>query len=79
MFLFELLLLSLIIQMNLSEQIIRIRKSKGINQKDFAKKLGISQSHYNAIENGRKNITIELLEKTATITKMQLIITLIDK
>ena len=65
--------------MNLSEQIVRIRKSKNISQKDFAKKLGVSQSHYNAIENDRKNVTIELLEKVASITKMQLVITLIDK
>lgn len=65
--------------MDLSKLIRRIRKSKKISQKKFAKQLGISSVHYCSIENKRRNVTIDLLEKIANITDMQLIITLVDK
>jgi transcriptional regulator with XRE-family HTH domain len=50
-----------------------------MTQKEFAGLLGITAIHYCAIENGRKEVTIKLLKKVAEITKMQLVITLIDK
>ena len=65
--------------MDLSELIKRIRISKKISQKKFAKELGISTVHYCSIENKRRNVTIDLLEKIANITDMQLVITFIDK
>lgn len=65
--------------MDLYKQIKRIRKSKKITQKDFAIKIGVTPIYYCAIENGRKKPTIELLERIAIITDMQLVITLIDK
>lgn len=65
--------------MNLSKIIVRLRKSKNISQNKFAQKLGLSSVHYCAIENNRKNVTIELLKKIAEATDTQLIITFIDK
>jgi len=65
--------------LDLHKNIKRIRKSKGISQKDFAIKIGITPIHYCSIENGRKRITMELLERISIITDMQLIITFIDK
>lgn len=64
--------------MDLSELIKRIRKSNNISQKKFAEQLGISNVHYCSIENKRRNVTIDLLERIAELTKMQLVITLID-
>ena len=63
----------------LLQQIINTRRNLGLSQKDFAKKIKMSQVHYNAIENGRKNITINILQRIATATKTRLVITFIDK
>lgn len=65
--------------MNLGSQIKRVRISKGFKQQDFSKMIGLSNIHYNAIENNRRSVTIEVLEKIATATNMQLVITFIDK
>ena len=60
-------------------QIKNLRKSKGLTQKQFADKLKLSHEHYNSIEKGRNNVTIELLNKIAKTFKLHLIITFIDK
>jgi len=65
--------------LDLHKQIKRIRKSKNFTQKDFAIKIGVTPIHYCAIENGRKKVTIELLERISIVTDMQLVITFIDK
>jgi transcriptional regulator with XRE-family HTH domain len=65
--------------MKLGSQIMRIRKSKGFKQQEFSKMIGLSNIHYNAIENNRRGVTIEVLEKIAIATDMQLVITFIDK
>lgn len=38
-----------------------MRKAKKINQQDFAEIMGYSKSHMCALENGRKNFTMESL------------------
>jgi transcriptional regulator with XRE-family HTH domain len=38
-----------------------IRKSKGLTGTALAKKIGITASHYNNIENGRKGISVDTL------------------
>lgn len=45
----------------------RLRKAKGLSQKDIAKALGLKQSTYDNIENGeqQKNIKLSTLEKLA--------------
>lgn len=65
--------------MNLSQQIKKERKSAGISQKEMANGIGLSEIHYCAIENGRKGVTINVLEKVAVKLNKQLIITFIDK
>lgn len=39
------------------EQIIQIRKEFGLNQEEFAKKLGLSRNFINQVENGKKNFS----------------------
>lgn len=41
----------------------KIRLTMGLNQKDFAEKLGIKQSYYSSIENGSKKPSIKVLDK----------------
>lgn len=46
--------------------LLLFRKRKGLNQKDMADKLEITRQHYNRIENGVSEPSIQLLEKFAT-------------
>lgn len=52
---------------NIYENIKRVRKSKGLTQKDISEKLGITQPNYTNFENGKGEITISRLEKLAEI------------
>ena len=47
--------------MTLGERIFFVRKSNNLNQKDFAKMLGISQTHVSKIESGAENPSETLL------------------
>jgi transcriptional regulator with XRE-family HTH domain len=58
--------LSIIIGKRLKE----VRLSKGLRQEDM-EKLGISYKYYQKIENGRANVTIETLEKIATVLEIE--------
>ena len=64
--------------MVLHREVKRVRKEMGLNQKDFAKKLGLSRGHYNRIEMGNNNISIEVLENVASVAEKNLIVTFID-
>jgi transcriptional regulator with XRE-family HTH domain len=50
-------------KMNL-EKLKRFRMAKGLNQTEFAEKLGVDRSYYSQIENGRVP-SMALLEKIA--------------
>jgi len=51
--------------MNIGDNIKRIRKEKGIQQKKMALDLGLDQSNYNKIESGKREPSIELINKLA--------------
>ncbi|MBI2059357.1 MAG: helix-turn-helix transcriptional regulator [Nitrospirae bacterium] len=46
----------------LGKRIQRLRKLKGMTQEGLAEKAGLSWSHVNAIEGGRKSASLEALE-----------------
>lgn len=46
----------------MSNKFKEIRKAMGLNQKDFAAKLGIKQSYYSSIEQGKKEPSIKILD-----------------
>lgn len=46
-----------------AERISKIRKQMNLNQVEFAKKIGLSQSHISDLENGRKIMTDAVHEK----------------
>ena len=49
----------------LGDYLKTIRKEKNITQKDLARELNISQSYLSDIENGRKNLSINTIERIA--------------
>jgi transcriptional regulator with XRE-family HTH domain len=51
--------------MNVGENIKKLRKEKGLQQKQIAIELGIDQSNYNKIENGKREPSLDLLNKLA--------------
>lgn len=53
------------ISKKLGQNIKKIRISKGMTQGDICRKLDMDRSYMSAIENGKKNITIQQLERLA--------------
>lgn len=63
----------------IGDKIRFIRKQRGISQKDLADSSGIPQSNISKIENGRINISIDLLERLLCSMEVDLCIDLIQK
>ena len=51
--------------MNVGDNIKKIRRDRGIQQKQMAIELGIDQSNYNKIENGKREPSLDLLNRVA--------------
>jgi transcriptional regulator with XRE-family HTH domain len=54
------------ISQKLGVNIKKIRAKKRISQSDVYKKIAMDRSYFSAIENGKKNVTIAVLEKLAS-------------
>jgi transcriptional regulator with XRE-family HTH domain len=54
-----------LIAMSLADNIKRLREEKGKLQKEVAAEVGLGISHYNKIENGQREASVELLDKLA--------------
>ena len=54
-------------QLEISYQILKLRKKKGISQAELAKKIGTKQSNIARIEAGKQNFSINTLEKIAKV------------
>ncbi|MFZ4649035.1 MAG: helix-turn-helix domain-containing protein [Patescibacteria group bacterium] len=52
-------------QLEISYQILQLRRAKKISQADLAQKIGSTQSNIARLEGGNQNFTIKLLEKVA--------------
>ena len=57
---------------NLGVVIRRLRRGQSLTQKDLANKLDISVAYINLIENNRRNITVPILLKVASIFNIEL-------
>ena len=55
----------MLISKRLGTNIKKIRTRKGMSQGDICRKLDMDRSYMSAIENGKKNITIQQLERLA--------------
>ena len=51
------------LQVDLGRTIIRLRKEKGYSQEAFANEAGIDRRYMSDIENGKRNISIDILER----------------
>lgn len=52
-------------QLEISYQILQLRKKKKMSQAQLAKKIGTTQSNVARIEGGQQNFTVGLLDKIA--------------
>ena len=60
--------------MEIGAEIRRIRKGKGISQKDMAKGMGISQTYLSHIEKGRREGSISILFKASEVLGVNLFV-----
>lgn len=51
--------------MNLDKNIKRLREERGLLQKQVATEMGVGISHYSKMENGQREVSVELLGKLA--------------
>jgi len=54
-------------KMTVGEKIKQLRKDKGLQQKTVATDVGLDQSNYNKVENGRREPSVEVLQKLSVI------------
>ncbi len=68
---------SLALRYSIVEQLLKLRQSYHLTQKQFAQKVGTTQAVISRIENGSVNIGIDFIEKVAKAfnknVKMQLV------
>lgn len=63
-------------QLEISYQILQLRKRRGLSQLDLAKKIGTNQSNVARIESGQQNCTIKLLDRIANALEVELKVSL---
>lgn len=54
-------------RMTIGEKIKQLRKDKGLQQKAVATDVGLDQSNYNKVENGKREPSVEVLKKLSVI------------
>ena len=55
----------MLISKKLGDNIKKIRTQKKMSQGDICRKLGMDRSYMSAVESGKKNITLAILERLA--------------
>lgn len=53
------------IEQKLGAAIMRRRRNQLISQEDFARKAGITRSYMSSIENGKRVVSVAIIEKVA--------------
>jgi transcriptional regulator with XRE-family HTH domain len=56
------------------ELIKKTRKERGLTQKQFGELLGVTEATASRFENGSQNLTLETLERIATVLKIEIIV-----
>ncbi len=57
----------------IGQLISEVRKQRGLTQSEFARQLGTSQSAVNRIENGRQNLSMEMLGRISDVLNRELL------
>lgn len=60
------------LQENLGKAIVRLRREKGFSQEAFANEAGIDRRYMSDIENGKRNISIDILERICNKLDMKM-------
>jgi len=58
------------IQQKIGLAIISLRRSQGLSQEEFARYAGIERCYMSSIENGKRQISITILERIATALEL---------
>lgn len=53
------------LQEQLGQAIVRLRKQRNLSQEDFANESGIDRRYMSDIENGKRNISLDVIERVA--------------
>lgn len=61
------------LQINVGQQIQKLRESKGLSQQDLAAKCNFEKSNMSRLEAGRVNPTLSTLEKVAKALEVTLV------
>lgn len=59
-------------QQQIGNTIIRLRKSKGISQESLAAEAGIDRRYMSDVEQGKRNISLDVLNRLATYFELPL-------
>ena len=60
------------IQEKVGKTIIKLRKERGMSQETFAYESGIDRRYMSDIENGKRNISLDILERVADKLEIKL-------
>ena len=60
------------IQTKIGKAIILLRKERGISQETFANESGIDRRYMSDIENGKRNLSIDMIERICDSLKLQI-------
>lgn len=63
-------------QLEISYQILQLRKAKKMSQNELAKRIGTTQSNVARMESGNENFTISFLNKVAVALNKELTVVL---
>ncbi len=61
---------------DIARQIRHARKALGLNQEQFARKMGVIQQYVSSLETGRENITLDTLRKVAGVLQKKVVVRL---
>jgi transcriptional regulator with XRE-family HTH domain len=59
--------------MDISEQIKKVRKNKGLSQQEIADKLAMNRVQYNRIETGKSDPTMNILQRIANVLDIDVV------
>ena len=59
-------------QKNIGKAIVRLRSSKGVSQEKMALEANIDRRYMSDIENGKRNVSIQILYRIANVFNMTL-------
>ena len=60
------------VRVRLGYKIRTLREAKGFSQDDLACRVGINRSYLSGIENGKRNLTIDILTRLADVLEISL-------